>query len=115
MKTFLILFAALTILVSVSVAEKTHTATVVWTDPDNPSGAATYSVYRATGLCSGSPTFSKVATALTALSYVDSSVTVGTYCFQITATQSNVESAASPSGSGTVQPFPPQTVVVTVN
>ncbi len=92
----------------------THSATLTWTDPSNPAGV-TYSVYRATGLCSGSPTFSKIATAIAVLTYVDTTVTAGNYCYQVTATASGMESAPSNSVLATVPSFPPQTLAVTTN
>lgn len=40
-----------------------HSVTLNWQDALNPAGT-TYSIYRATGLCSGTPTFAKLATAV---------------------------------------------------
>lgn len=83
---------------------QTHKVTLTWVDASNPSGT-TYSVYRSTGLCSGTPTFSKLATGVAALTYVDSTVTPGNYCYQVTATASGLESAPSNSVNPAVQPF----------
>lgn len=91
----------------------THSATLTWVDSSNPAGT-TYSVYRATGLCSGSPTFSKLATALTAKTYLDTTVTPGNFCFQVTATFNGVESAPSPQAPASVPAFAPTNLQVTV-
>jgi len=67
-----------------------HRADLTWGDTTNPAGT-TYSVYRATGLCSGSPVFSKIASAVTTKTYSDTSVTPGNYCFQVTATANGMD------------------------
>src|SRR5579872_3227588 len=83
-----------------------HSATLTWTDTVNPSGT-TYNVYRATGLCSGTPTFSKLATAVTPKTYQDTTVTPGSYCFAVTAVFQGVESPMSNSVVANVPTFPP--------
>lgn len=88
-------------------------ATVTWEDTRNPTGT-TYSVYRATGLCSGSPVFSKIATGVTAKTYDDVGISPGGYCYQVTASLNNVESAPSNSAPATVTPFEPQNLRVQV-
>jgi hypothetical protein len=103
------LFIALLILGafgSAAKAQTPHTATLTWKDGGNV-GTVTYSIYRATGLCSGSPVFSKIATGITGLTYVDSSVVPGNYCFQVTATMTGIESSASVAAGKTITPFPP--------
>ena len=93
--------------------QSTHKVTLTWTDSLNPSGV-TYTVYRATGLCSGTPSFSKLASGLSTLTYVDSTVTPGNYCYQVTATVAGIESAPSNSALAPVPAFPPQTLSLTV-
>lgn len=83
-------------------AQTTHTVTLSWIDDRNPAGT-TYSVYRAPGLCSGTPVFAKIATAVTAKTYTDMTVQPGNYCYAVTATFNSVESAQS----NTVQPAVP--------
>src|SRR5258708_37655312 len=60
--------------------QTTHSVSLTWTDTLNPVGT-TYTVYRAAGLCSGSPVFNKLATGLplttAATPYVDTAVTTG--------------------------------------
>jgi fibronectin type 3 domain-containing protein len=86
---------------------------LAWEDTRNPSGT-TYSVYRATGLCSGTPSWSKIATALTVKTYEDSTVQPGNYCYQVTATFSGVESAPSNTAAAPVPSFPPVQLQLTV-
>ncbi len=94
-------------------AAQTHSATLTWVDTSNPAGT-TYSVYRATGLCSGTPTFSKIASALTVKTYVDTTVAPGNYCFSVTATFAGVESAQSNTAGAPVPSFTPTSLAVTV-
>lgn len=93
--------------------QTTHQATLTWQDLTNPVGT-TYSVYRATGLCSGSPTFSKIASAVTVKTYVDTTVTPGNYCYQVTATLNGMESPASNTASAPVPSFAPTGLNVVV-
>lgn len=90
-----------------------HSVTLNWQDTANPTGT-TYNVYRATGLCSGTPTFSKIATAVANKTYVDTTVLPGNYCYQVTATSNSVESAPSNSALAPVPSFAPQQLVITV-
>jgi hypothetical protein len=106
MKLALLLIAS-----AMGLAAQTHSATLTWTDTLNPAGT-TYSVYRATGLCSGSPTFSKIASAIVPKTYQDTTVTPGNYCFQATAAFNSVESAPSNSASAAVPSFAPTSLVV---
>jgi hypothetical protein len=92
---------------------QTHSATLTWQDTQNPAGA-TYSVYRATGLCSGTPAFSKIASAIPAKTYKDETVQPGPYCYQVTATAGGVESAPSNSALGQVPSFAPAQLAVQV-
>lgn len=90
--------------VAVHAQALSHSVTLNWTDPNNPAGT-TYNVYRATGLCSGTPTFSKLATGVTAKTYIDNTVQPGSYCFQVTATFSNLEGNPSNTYGPAVTPF----------
>lgn len=96
----------------ISLAQASHNATLTWTDTSNPTGT-TYNVYRATGLCSGTPTFSKLATAVTVKTYQDTTVQPGGYCFMVTAVYNSVESAASNSASAAVPAFSPTGLTLT--
>ncbi len=90
-----------------------HVATLVWNDTLN-SAAATYSVYRAPGLCSGSPTFNKIATAVAEKTYRDATVTPGNYCYQVTATDFSVESPPSNTAQASVPSFAPTNLSIGV-
>jgi hypothetical protein len=91
----------------------THAATLAWQDNLNPSGT-TYNVYRATGLCSGTPGFSKIASALSEKTYEDTTVQPGNYCYTVTAVLNGMESAQSNWALAPVPSFPPQLLSVTV-
>jgi hypothetical protein len=58
--------------------------------------------------------FSKIATAITPKTYADTTVTPGPYCFVVTATYNNVESAYSNSALGNVPAFAPTALTVVV-
>lgn len=94
-------------------AQTTHKAVLTWTDTLNPTGT-TYNIYRAPGLCSGTPVFAKLASGVTALTYTDSTVTTGNYCFTVTATFSGVESAQASPALAPVPAFPPSGLSVVV-
>ena len=112
MRTLLVI-AAVLLIAALGVAQGSHSATLSWQDTQNPSGT-TYSVYRATGLCSGTPTFSKIASALTAKTYQDTTVQPGNYCYEVTATFNGMESAPSNTALAPVPSFPPSALSVTV-
>jgi len=83
-----------------------HSVDLTWMDTLNPMGT-TYSVYRAPGLCSGTPTFAKIATGVTILTYTDPSVTIGNFCYEVTATFNGLESAPSNMSQAIILPSPP--------
>lgn len=90
-----------------------HSVTLTWVDTSNPTGT-TYNIYRSTGLCSGTPTFSKLASAVTVKTYQDTTVTPGNYCYEVTASLNGVESAPSNTALASVPTFPPTDLSVTV-
>lgn len=106
-------FSALFLLAAIAVFAQTHAATLTWQDTLNPAGT-TYSVYRAQGLCSGTPTFSKIASAVTDKTYEDLTVQPGNYCYAVTATLNGMESAQSNWALAPVPSFPPSQLGVTV-
>ena len=77
-----------------------------WEDAINQD--ATYTVKRAAGLCSGTPTFATIATGLKTKTYVDASVTAGNFCYVVTAVVNGIESAPSNASQATVPAAPPQ-------
>ncbi len=82
----------------------THSVTLNWLDLNNPTGT-TYNVYRAVGLCGGTPTFAKLASGVTAKTYNDSAVAPGNYCYQVTASVASIEGPPSNTINPQVQPF----------
>lgn len=90
-----------------------HSVTLNWEDTLNPSGT-TYSVYRATGLCSGTPAFNKLASAVAVKTYVDLTVNPGNYCYYVTASYNGVESGPSNSALAPVPSWAPTKLSVTV-
>jgi hypothetical protein len=94
-------------------AQATHSATLTWSDTQNPA-STTYSVQRATGLCSGTPVYSTIATAVTVKTYTDATVTPGNYCYVVLAVYAGVTSPPSNTASAAVPTFAPQTLSVTV-
>ena len=91
----------------------THKVTLTWADTLNPSGT-TYTVLRATGLCSGTPSFATLASGITVLTYVDSTVTPGNYCYQVEASVGGVLSGPSNSAVAPIPAFAPTAFALTV-
>lgn len=91
----------------------THSVTLTWVDASNPTGT-TYNVYRASGLCSGTPVFSKLASAIAVKTYQDTTVTPGNYCYTVSASLAGAESAQSNTVNPAIQPFAPTGLSFTV-
>src|SRR5271163_1577295 len=94
-----------------------HKATLTWTAPPDAVATSTYNVYRAAAACpsggvTGTLSFTKItATPITALTYVDSTIGVGQWCYYVTQVQAGTESAQSNTSGGTAAPLsPPLTV-----
>jgi hypothetical protein len=101
------------LLAACAMAQSTHSVTLNWVDTANPAGT-TYSIYRATGLCSGTPVWSKLATGITVKTYKDDPVAPGNYCYVATSTYNGMESAQSPTAAAAVPSFPPTAISVVV-
>jgi hypothetical protein len=101
------------LLATCAIAQQTHSVTLNWVDTANPAGT-TYSIYRATGLCSGTPVWSKLATGITVKTYKDDAVAPGNYCYTSTASYNGMESAQSVTASAAVPAFPPSALQVVV-
>jgi hypothetical protein len=108
-----LLIALLLLTAALFAQATTHSVTLTWTDTLNPAGTV-YTVYRSTGLCSGSPVFSKIASAVAAKTYQDSTVIPGNYCYQVSATANSVESAPSNTALAPVPSFAPQQLSIIV-
>lgn len=88
-----------------------HSVTISWADTSNPTAGTTYSVYRASGNCSTSSVFTKLASGLTVLTFTDSTPTLGTWCYEETATVNGLESQPSAMLTVAFLPAPPQNPV----
>lgn len=108
MKLFILFLLSLAL-----VAQTGRTVVLTWVDTQNPT-ATTYSVYRAPGLCSGTPVFAKISTALAVKTFSDASVAPGLYCYTVTASLNSVESAQAVPAPVTVGPFTPTSISITV-
>jgi hypothetical protein len=97
---------ALVLLGNVAEAQAaTHSVALTWVDASNPTGT-TYNVKRSTGLCTGTPVFSTIATAVTVKTYTDSTVTPGNYCFTVDAVFNGATSVDSNLVNPNVPAFP---------
>lgn len=101
-------FAAVFLLALLAVAQTptTRSAVLTWADAINPSATTTYNVYRASGAC---PVTSLPAPALkTGIAaipngggtYTDSTVTLGLWCYGVTAVIAGQESAQTMAAGG---------------
>jgi len=113
MRYILSAFLLMCLAVGARAQTATHSVTLTWLDGKNPTGV-TYSVYRAVGLCSGTPTFAKLATGLAVLTYSDTTVTPGPYCYAVSATVNGVESVLSTTVNPIVPAFAPTALAATV-
>ena len=109
MKTLILLMIAAVL----AVAQSGHSVTLNWGIDGNPTGT-TYTAYRATGLCSGTPGYSKIAEGITERTFVDDTVQAGNYCYVVTATANGMESAHSNTAQAPVPAFPPTGLQVEV-
>jgi hypothetical protein len=87
-----------------------HSVTLTWTAGSDDTG---FNVYRASGTCPTSPTtpwtgFTKITsiTSATIVTYADTTVTVGQWCYFVTGTAGGAESVASNTVNPSVPPFP---------
>jgi hypothetical protein len=111
MKRFAVVLALL--LASPLFAQTTHKVTLTWVDTLNPTGT-TYTIMRATGLCTGTPSFATLASGVAVLSYTDTTVTPGNYCYEVEASSGGVLSAPSNTALAPVPSFAPTQLTVAV-
>lgn len=105
------LFVIFVLLASAALAQSQHSVTLNWGDPQNPAGT-TYTIYRATGMCSGTPQFSKLVEGVAEKTYTDLTVQPGNYCYVATATLNGMESPQSNTAAAPVPSFAPQQLQV---
>jgi len=90
-----------------------HTVTLTWADTLNPVGT-TYTVYRASGACSLTPTYVSIASAVAVKTYVDNGINPGKYCYTVTAVYNAEESVYADPALAQVKPFKPSGLTVVV-
>lgn len=104
---------------------QTRRVTLTWADTANPTQTL-YNAYRLPAACgttpSGATQWVKLnPSPLNAKTYEDNTVSIGTFCYRVTAVLNNIESEPSNTAGATVGPFSPAgltlqvTVTVTVN
>lgn len=92
-----------------------HSATLTWTAPADATAQSTATILRAPGACTGTPTFTSLATGQAINKpYVDSTVTVGTFCYAVQHVLGGAASVDSNLAPATVSPLPVTTLTVTV-
>ena len=114
----LTMWLALCAVSAVSSAQTTHQVVLNWTASAdaaaNPS--LTYNVYRLNNACVTpvGTNYVKVNTAaITTATFTDTTVTVGVYCYYVTAVLNGAESVPSNTAQATVLPKAPTAVTVT--
>ena len=97
-----LLTLALVIFLCAPAQAQSATATLTWTD--NATNELTYRVERATGNCSGTPTFAEIATLpANTVTYVDTTAATNTwYCYRVRAVNNS-----GFSGYSNTYPFGP--------
>jgi hypothetical protein len=90
--------------VAIPAFAQVHSATLSWNHADP---AATFSIYKASGPCSSSPAFAKIASGITVKTYQDLAVATGAYAYVATATVAGAESVYSNCADALVPAFAP--------
>jgi len=84
-----------------------HSAVLTWAAPSDATAASTYNIYRANAVCptsgTGTLTFTKI-NSTSALTYTDSTIIVGNWCYYVTQVASGIESAPSNTAGGQARP-----------
>jgi len=106
MKTLLAAFLFLAVPLN---AAPTHQVVLNWLASAD-GGAVT--IYRAPGACSASSVFASISSGVTANTYTDSTVTVGSFCYQVTTIVNGVESLPSNPVTVRLLPGAPTSLVV---
>jgi hypothetical protein len=100
----LLLVIAIIFLLSSNATAAPHNAVLTWT-ASTDGGAVT--VYRAPGACSSSSVFVSITTGVAANTFTDSTVTVGSFCYQVTTVVNGNESKPSNQVTAVILPSPP--------
>ena len=104
-----------TLLFSALLFAQVRSVTLTWVDGVNPTGT-TYNVYRAPGACSViTNTYVKINTsAVAALTYIDTTVVPGIYCYAVTAVSGTppLESTLSMQVNAVIMTTPPVSITL---
>ena len=93
-------------------AATVHSVVLTWLA--SADAGVAYNVYRLAGTCpsSGTAGFTLLASAVTALTYTDTTVTVGSsFCYYATATLNGLESVPSNLAPAVIIPAPPTSLM----
>lgn len=95
-------------------AQTGHSVNLAWTA--STDSGSTYNLYRLSGACpaSGTAGFAKItATPVTGVTYTDSGVSAGAYCYYATAVLNGAESAPGNLASAVILPAAPTALTIT--
>lgn len=109
MKLFILVF----LFAVLAAAQTTHTVELSWEDTLNPVGTV-YAVYRGDARCTQSPVMVKIAQDIAVKVYTQNGVSVGNYCYHVTANLNALESLPSNQALAEVRPWSPSKLNVTV-
>ena len=108
-----VIFTAVLLALSVVSQAAVRSVVLNWVDTQNPTGT-TYNVKRGNGPCASTPTMNNITTGVTTLTYTDTPVPPGKYCYVVTANYNSMESDPSNTAEAQVKPFPPNSFTITV-
>jgi hypothetical protein len=93
-----------------------HQVVLSWTASTDAAAnpTLTYNVYRSNTTCALATTFAKInASPITAVTYTDTSVGPGSFCYEATAVLNGVESTNSNTAQAVILPSSPTSLTVT--
>ena len=103
------LICFLALLSGTAFAQASHSVTLTWTASTDTGG--TVNVYKATSGCTGTPSFTLLASGVVSAGpYIDSTVGVGQFCYYVTAVVNGAESLPSNNAAATVLPKSPTSI-----
>ena|SRR5271170_3105043 len=112
MRKWLVGLALLFCLMAIPAQAQAHETVLTWTA--SVDSTSSYIVFRSTGACpaTAGSTFAQIGTSATnVLTFTDTTVAAGTYCYYVEATLGGVASVPSNLASAVIKPG---TVVITV-
>ena len=111
-KTFAIVLAFLiACFPAMAFGQSGHKAILTWNAPSDADTTTTYNIYRSNATCPtigiGTGTWSKISSGVVTANYTDSSISVGNWCYYVTATTQGQESGPSNTAGGLARPGAP--------